>query len=400
MRILFVSMVDSVHAARWVNQIAGQGWDVHLFPVGDATPHRDFRDVTIYSFSTRRPPGLHRSVRLRGLWPLRRGEYRLKQIGGRLFPRRNSRSAWLASVIRWLKPDIIHSQEIQHAGYLTLETRSKFGGEFPKWIVANWGSDIYLYGRLPEHAERIREVLAACDYYHCECHRDLGLARQFGFKGEALPVCPVSGGFEVESMRQLRQPGPTSARHVIVLKGYQNWAGRALVGLRAIEMCADALKGYRLAIHMTTPEVELAGRLLEANTGIPVEFDFGGAGNLRREDILRMHGSARVSIGLSISDAISTSLLEAMIMGAFPIQSNTGCGDEWLCQGKSGLLVPAEEPSAVAAALRLALADDELVDRAAEINAHVASKRLDLSVIRPQVIEMYKRIANARPKNG
>lgn len=393
-------MVDSVHAARWVNQIADQGWDLHLFPVRDVLPHRDLRGVTVYSFSTRRPPGLHHSVRLRGLWPLRRAEYRLRLLGGRLFPRWNSRSTWLASVIRWLKPDIVHSQEIQNAGYLTLEARSKFRGKFPKWIVANWGSDIYLYGRLPEHAEKIRAVMGACDYYHCECHRDLRLARQFGFNGEALPICPVSGGFDVESMRRLRQPGPPSARRVIALKGYQNWAGRALVGLRAIEMCADALKGYRLVIHLATPEVELAGRLLEANTGIPVEFDVSATRKMKRADILRMHGSARVSIGLSISDAISTSLLEAMIMGAFPIQSNTGCGDEWLCQGKSGLLVPAEDPAAVAAALRLALADDGLVDRAAEINARVAYERLDVAVIKPQVVEMYRRVTRARPKNG
>ena len=99
----------------------------------------------------------------------------MRRAGERLFPKWSSRSAWLASVIRWLKPDIIHSQEIQHAGYLTLEARSKFGGRFPKWIVANWGSDICLYGRLPEHAEKIRAVMAACSHYHCECHRDVGL---------------------------------------------------------------------------------------------------------------------------------------------------------------------------------------------------------------------------------
>ena len=82
------------------------------------------------------------------------------------------------------------------------------------------------------------------------------------------------------------------------------------------------------------------------------------------------------------------------------MQSDTGCGDEWLCQGKSGLLVPAEDPAAVAAALRLALADDELVDRAAETNARLAYERLDVSVIKPQVIEMYKRVARARPEDG
>lgn len=394
MRILFVAMADSVHTARWINQIADQGWDVHLFPAREEAPHPDLRGVTIYGFSSCRPPSLHPSVRLRGLWPWRRGEWRLKRLGARLLPGWDSRSKWLASIVRRLRPQIVHSQEIQHAGYLTLEAKDRCGGKFPTWIVDNWGSDIYLYGRLPEHAEKIRAVMAACDYYHCECHRDVGLAREFGFTGEVLPVCPNSGGFDVEGMQLLRRPGPTSARRVIAVKGYQHWAGRALVGLRALELCAGALEGYKVVVYLATPDVELAARLLEAKTGIPVEV-FGVAPRMRHADILRIHGGARISIGLSISDAISTSLLEAMIMGAFPIQSDTSCGDEWLRQGESGLLVPAEDPEAVARALRRALTDDEMVDRAAEINLRVARERLDMAVIKPRVIEMYQRVAAA-----
>ena len=40
------------------------------------------------------------------------------------------------------------------------------------------------------------------------------------------------------------------------------------------------------------------------------------------------------------------------------------------------------------------------MDRAAETNARLAYERLDVSVIKPQVIEMYKRVARARPEGG
>ena len=43
--------------------------------------------------------------------------------------------------------------------------------------------------------------------------------------------------------------------------------------------------------------------------------------------------------------------------------------------------------------VRRAVTDDALVDRAAEINAQLAAERLDHSVIQPQVIEMYERVA-------
>jgi len=56
------------------------------------------------------------------------------------------------------------------------------------------------------------------------------------------------------------------------------------------------------------------------------------------------------------------------------------------------LLVPPEDPVAIAAAIRRALSDDALVDRAAEINARITSERIDRTVIQPQVIAMYEKV--------
>ena len=79
-------------------------------------------------------------------------------------------------------------------------------------------------------------------------------------------------------------------------------------------------------------------------------------------------------------------------MGAFPIQSSTACADEWVEDGKSGFIVPPEDPQAVAEAIRRALGDDDLVNQAAEINLQVAKRRLDYSIIQPRVIKMYQDI--------
>lgn len=388
MRILFVGMPDSVHTARWINQVADLGWDLHLFSSSPGIPHSDLRNITVYNVSFSRPKTLNRSVRLRGIWPSRMGADRLSAKVGH--------STWLARVIRWLKPDIIHSMEIQRAGYLTHEAKSKLSGRMPPWIVTNWGSDIYLFGRLSEHEQKIKAVMASCDYYTCECHRDVDLARQFGFQGEVLGVSPNSGGFDLPRVRQFRQPGAPSARRLIALKGYQGWAGRALVGLRAIELCADVLRGYRVVIYLADPEVKIAAELISKSTGITIEVAPRGS----HEEMLQLHGQARVSIGLSISDAISTSLLEAMIMGSFPVQSNTGCGNEWLRDGETGILVPPDEPHAVAAAIRRAVTDDALVDSAAENNARIADERLDYSILQPKVIKMYQTVLGTRAEGA
>jgi glycosyltransferase involved in cell wall biosynthesis len=391
LRILFVAMSGSIHTARWIGQLRGLGWDLHLFPVDETFLHPELRDVAVHEFLYQPRPGTDPSVRLVGAWPLPRGAHFAKRAVRRWSPARADRAQRLARVIRRLKPDLVHTMEIQHAAYLALAAKDHVSaGDFPPWLVSNWGSDIYLFGRLPDHAATIKQVMAACDYYHCECQRDVVLGRDFGFRGEVMPVFPVTGGFDVKKMRALRSPGPTSARRSIALKGYQNWAGRAIVGLRAIEMCADALKGYTVSVYMAEPDVKLAAQLVSQSTGISFEIE---SQERTRDDILRMHGRARISLGLSISDAISTSLLEAMIMGAFPVQSNTGCGDEWINCGENGLLVPPESPEAVAAALGRALADDALVDQAAETNAQLAAERLDVSVVNPQTVSMYETIA-------
>jgi hypothetical protein len=281
--------------------------------------------------------------------------------------------------------------ELQSAGYLTLDAKHRLGGKFPIWLVTNWGSDIYLFGRLPAHRERLKQLLAECDFYSCECQRDVALARGLQLKGEVLPVLPNSGGFDLETCTTLRNIETPSSRRSIMLKGYQGWAGRALVGLRALERCADLLERYSVVIYSATDEVRFAAELFEANTGVNIRIL---PDDTPHDDVLAHHARARVSIGLSIGDAISTSFLEAMAMGSLPIQSTTSCADEWAEDGKSALFVPPEDPEAVETALRRGLGDDALVDAAAAINWETVRMRLDIKVIQPQVVEMYRRVAS------
>ena len=395
LRILFVAMPESIHTVRWTRQLLDQGWDLHLFPVDDAWVHPMFREITVHGNLHARHPGADRSVRFYDDWwpwmprngrPFPRDFYRARRFAQRFLPLWRNRAARLARCIERVKPDIIHSLELQHSAYLTEDARKLVRGKWPTWIVTNWGSDIYLFGRLPEHAARIRELLAAADYYSCEAERDVELGRRFGFKGHVLPVMPNTGGFDLAMMRALRRPGPTSARRTIVLKGYQHWAGRALVGVRALRLAADALKNYQIVTYAAFPDVELSARLLGVETGLDVRT----VPSTSHEEILKLHGQARISIGLSISDGISTSFLEALVMGSFPIQSNTSTANEWIRDGETGILVPPEDPEPIAAAIRRAVADDALVDRAAEANAATASARLDAGLLRTKAVEMYR----------
>ncbi len=79
-------------------------------------------------------------------------------------------------------------------------------------------------------------------------------------------------------------------------------------------------------------------------------------------------------------------------MGSLPIQSWTSAADEWIEDGVTGLLVPPEDSDVVELAIRRALTDDALVDRAAVLNWETAQRRLRYEDLRQRAVAMYRRV--------
>ena len=404
MKLLIVAMANSVHTARWISLIADQGWDIYLFPTNSFTSiYPEMPEVNVCSSKILR--FLINSYKKKKSTKKKTGSLLNRDVSffswgntlKRIFPERRSKK--LRGIIKKIKPDLIHSMHIQEAGYLVLEVKKGYKGVFPKWLVTNWGSDLNLFSRIPGHKEKIIEVLSNCDYLSGECTGDIRIAEELGFKGRFLPVIPVSGGIDFERINSIKKQGLTSTRKNIMLKGYQNWAGRALVGLRALERCQDVLKGYKIILYsVNSVDVIIAAELFTQNTGIETLVIFLGSASY--EEILSQHGSARISIGLSIADAISTSLLEAMVIGSFPIQSDTSCAGEWFKNNHTGILVKPEDPEDVEKAIRKALSDDDMVNKAARLNYDILFERLEFSKIKNKVIGIYRNITGNSGKNN
>lgn len=401
MRILFVAFGSSSHTARWISQLSGEKWDLHLFPVDEYYLYPGLRDVTVHTLFPVNSKELAPSVRQSNLrWPFQRGRLRLGRVLQRLPGEPMSAPARLARLIRKLKPDIVHSMEMQHGAYLTLAARERLNGSFPPWMYSSWGSDVYYFGKQPEHEGRIRSVLSACDYLMGDSQRDLDLAREFGFKGQTIGVFPGAGGFEIDKMQEFRQPGPVSARRIIAVKGRQDHlGGRALVALQAIHMCAEALGDYEIVVYMPQGDsiVTHAAQYISFVTGLNIRVL---PEHRPYEEILTMMGSARIAIGIGMTDGTPHSMLEAMVMGAFPIQSNTADTRGVIEDGENGLLVPPEDAGAIAEAIRRAVSDDNLVDQAGEINTKLTRERIDERVIKPRVIAAYQMVAANQKAKG
>ncbi len=387
--MLVVGFVESIHAVRAVEPMQRLGWDVHVVASHPHWPHPAWRDVTLYVDPGFEPQQVGPGVEYRHL--TRPPEDSEPVVEGLSW---NQRPEAVAGLIEALQPDLVDSMEIQHGAYVMLEAR-QYLDRTPPWIVHNWGSDIFYFGRNPRYVARLKAVMTACDYYGAECHRDIGLARAFGFDGRLLPVLPNAGGFELDRLTPLRESGPTSARKTISLKATESFVYRPHAALEALERCGELLRGHTFALYTATNGAIERARAIGERFGADVEVVSTAAEPVGHDEIMAMHGRSRISISLSQSDAICTAFLEAMVMGSFPIQSNSGCANAWAEGGRDAEFVPPEGVDEVEAALRRALADDALVDAAALTNAETARARLDREVVLKQAMEGYERVAAA-----
>lgn len=381
--IMIVGMPNSVHVARWVAMLRGRCAKLVLLPVHGEPPATELRPWV--SVSNRvdveaLKPGEVGLVRLTGPGPERVAAWHEQRQLGRLFPTSLGVETnptltlpdEMVAAVRELQPDLIHSMEIQLAGYLTLGAKRLLGRELPPWVLSNWGSDLYLYHRLAEHRPILHELMRSLDGYLAECHRDIKLAHSLGLHGRAFNPMPASGGVDFSEIPSLdRLPRP-SQRSTILVKGYHGWAGRGMHVLSALHLIAPVLRAFRIGVQFTSDAMrEMIGALAETD-GLDIE---PLAYLPNQQDALERITSARTVVSVGLSDGIGTTLLEAMCYGAFPIKATTSCACEWIRNGTDGLIVDPHDVRGLADAIVRAVTDDALVDAAATRNRALVEER-------------------------
>jgi glycosyltransferase involved in cell wall biosynthesis len=390
-QILFVANPGIIHSARWIEQISKKGWDLHLFSphsTSDLTIHNAIPENVLIHLIVRQKRS---AIRQKGLWyPLEKGD-RFRQRITDLYEVFRNRANRLAKLIKKIKPDIVHSLEMTGAGYLTLESKKILANEnvvFPKWIYSCWGNDLYMYGEMQEHKLKIKNVLENIDYLIADCQRDDKLAKKYGFTGEVLGVYPTGGGFDIDESIKHRQE-PINSRKIIALKGLirEDNQGRALNAFKAILKCNEKLKGFEIIVYMADTKISEWIKKL-SDLGVNVKI-FPPSSH---DEFIKLIGRSRISIGMNISDGTPNTMLESMMMGAFPVQSDTVSTAEWIDDGKNGFLVDPDNVDEIAEALVKAVEDDKLIQSAAEINDKLIKSRLERKKIQKEVIDLYEKV--------
>ena len=375
-RVLVIAMANSIHTARWLAQFSQKNIDIILFP---STPSRTLhpRIQDLLSADSQ--------MTLRVAPTMMRGAYLFGILD--LFLANHLRSFLLKRLISGEeKFAVIHALELQHAGYLLLKASSAVPVA-TRVIVSNWGSDIFWFQKVPRHKKKLESLMKMATHYSCECNRDIHLASDLGFTGVIFPVQPNAGGFSQEIFEATHESAVPSLRKSIMIKGYTGFVGRADIALKACQIISEVLRDFEIILYSSDVKSRRIARKLSRDNGLNITMY--KKHQLSHEKMLELFRNARVYIGISESDGISTSLLDAISSGCFPVQTDTSCANEWISDGTTGSLVDFRDLEGIASAIQVALTDSVLVDNAALINIETAKARLSVNAISNDITQFY-----------
>jgi len=396
-RILFVGAAESSHTHAWIDLLEGSGLNARLFALPHTAPPDDWpvrTYVTAYQ-NEGRPDPSRRAL----LYPTGAAARFAVRNLRRVFRRESSPEAsaarWLSEVIRRWRPDVIHTLGLNPASYFYAGVRKRFGlGGRGLWVVqARGGPDLALHRLVPEHAGRIREVLADCDQFVADNGRNYELALECGLRREALSplgVVPGTGGIDVDALARGWKGRPSGRSVVLWPKAYECPQSKALPVFEALKLLGEE-RLARFEVHMLAMTAETRmwfetlplwlRRLCRTYERVP------------RGLALELMTGARVMLAPTLSDGVPNSLYEAMAAGAFPVLSPLETITPIVKEGEHVLFGRNLFPEEVAGALGRALEDDALVDAAAERNLALVRRLADRAAVRARVLDFYEGLA-------
>lgn len=368
----------SIHFTRWVEQLKDSGHEIYWFDPLDGT--YDNKNLNWIHYC--------KQWRLRWNFP---GRYFVKNKIPWLYKyikRINERPIAKAfeAYLNEVKPDVVHSFVLQ-SGTLPLVVPMQRHSKLP-WVYSAWGNDLYFRQKNNKDLAGIQYTLPYIHFMFADCSRDYFLAKRHGFKGTYLGTFPGGGGYEFKKYTPFLTDW--KVRKTILIKGYQGKLGRCNKVLEAISGLQSELHDFNIVVFGANALVKSASESL----GLSEWDNFTIYEQLTHIEVLRLMGNSKIYIGNSISDGMPNTLLEAILMEVFPIQSNPGgATEELIADGVNGFLLKSpEDASDIAKQIKRAVHDTILIENAVKHNTQHIKPYLEREYIRKQVLEAYKTI--------
>ncbi|PWH82802.1 glycosyl transferase family 1 [Algibacter marinivivus] len=378
MKILMVA-IPNHHFFQWVNQLKNSGYEVFWFDVTDGGPKSD-RINWVKQI---------KGWKLKWDFPFRS---RIKKAFPSIYKfiqKYNENTVYdeFKSQMETIKPDIVHCFEMQLSGLPILSIMEQNNVPF---MYSSWGSDVFYFEQLGVTNEDLKSFYNRVDYLITDCKRDYKIAVNNGFNSAFLGVFPGNGGLEVDVSKIL----PVSKRKIILIKGYDDGVGKASIIFKALESIPKAFFQNKEVVVYSADDtikrqVEVSKQLSNLSIKIYSRYAF-----IENEKLLSFMGQSCIHIANSISDGMPNALLEAMAMGAFPIQSNPGqVTEEVVEHNKNGLLISnPNSPEEIAVHIQNAINNETLRKDAQNFNINYIQKYYNRATLQPEIQALYESV--------
>lgn len=405
MRLLFVADGRSPIALNWIEYFIEKGHEVHLASTFACRPDPQLASYVFIpvAFSALKGDGGGQAV-TGVVNPGAAGEARHQ----RWRPQKAPGGLWGAGAVRlrtairqWLgpltllvaakklhrlaeqvQPEIIHAMRIPYEGMLASVSNLP-----APLVVSVWGNDFTLHApSTPLMRRYTRWTMQQAAALHVDCHRDVRLAREWGFAPDRLAfVLPGNGGVQ----REVFYPPVEliSAPVVIQPRGVRAYVqNRAF--FEAIPLVLEECPQARFVCPNMAGEAEMRGWV--SALGIEKSVDLLPAQT--RAQMAELFRRSRVIVSPTTHDGTPNTLLEGLACGCLPVAGDLESIREWITPGINGLLVEPHSAEQIAGAVVEALRNDELCRRAREINAAQIAERADYTRVMAQVEENYHKL--------
>jgi L-malate glycosyltransferase len=324
-KLCFLATSDSIHSLRWIRFFCEKGHDIHwisLTPFGSHT----LAGATLYDLSSKH--GRYVSL---GLAALK-----------------------VRKIIQCIDPDIVHAHYAGSYGVL-----AAIAGFHP-FVLTAWGSDILFAGQDPVKGTLVKWVLRKACLITCDAYHMADAMRALGADTTKMEL--VFFGVEVDRFC----PGPSDQQTRARWGAQQHCVVISLRNLEPVYSVETLINAVPPVI-AEVPEARFIiagagsqGSVLKALCrDLNVEKHVVFVGRYSNTDLPNMLRSSDMYISTSLSDAgIAASTAEAMACGLPVVVTDTGENSRWIEEGKTGFVVAAKDPDALASKIVFLLKND------------------------------------------
>jgi len=379
MRLLFVADGRSPIAQNWIRHFVEHGDEVYLastFACAVDFPLNGLEIVPVafsaYKKASQRPgTAPARTVGLRTA---------IRQWFGPITIRRAADR--LRGFIERVNPDLVHAMRIPYEGMLAADAYTGV-----PLIVSSWGNDFTLHApstKLMSHYTRW--TMQVADALHSDCHRDVRLAREWGFSAEKPDlVAPGNGGVRTDIFHPPAQPVEDPV--IINPRGFRPYV-RNDVFFKAIPLVLEQQPNAKFIFALMAGESQALQWAHELSIGHAVEL----LPPLSHSEMADAFRRAQIVASPSIHDGTPNTLLEGIACGCFPVAGDLESVREWITPDENGLLFDSNDSRSIANAILTALENKNLRTKAAGLNQDMITARAEYGLNMQRAEEFYMKV--------